>query len=97
MPEPKSVDPVSALCAVIEKLVGELAQRSERDARLIKALVDTVILHGNADLQTRRIELETVGTAQSKAADAYRLAIQRPDASLNGTHEEGTIEIPGRA
>ena len=90
-------DPVLALCGVIEKMVSELAACRERDAKIIKSLCDTVILHGNADLQARRIELETVGTAQSRAAEAYRESLQNVHLNGAANPDEPDLVIPGRA
>lgn len=90
-------DPVLSLCRTIDTLVAELSARAERDNRLIKMLCDTVILQGQSDLQIRRIELETTGTAQARAADAYRAAMQNGHLNGTGVDPEADLTIPGRA
>lgn len=83
-------DPVARLCDVAVKAISEFSARSDRDAKLIKALVDALMLGADRDLQVRRIELETIGSAPLRPA---------PSQHLNGfasPEEDDSVTIPGR-
>lgn len=93
-------DPMARLCAVAEKAIAELAESRRADAALIKKLVDTIVLSSDKDAQIRRIELETVGTAETKVAEAQAAASRAYVSHLNGrapSSEVPEVEIPGRA